>query len=58
LWRATRDQLERAGVPTRQIYVSALCTADHPNLFHSYRRDGKSAGRLVAAIRSSPGKTL
>jgi polyphenol oxidase len=58
LWRATRDQLERAGVPGAQIYVSALCTADHPDLFHSYRRDGKRAGRLVAAIRSSPGKML
>ena len=58
LWRATRDQLERAGVPAPQIHVSALCTFDHPGLFHSYRRDGKRAGRLVAAIRSGPGKTL
>ncbi len=57
LWRATRDQLERAGVPASQIHVSALCTFDHPELFHSYRRDGKRAGRLVAAIRSGPGKT-
>jgi len=57
LWRATRDQLERAGVPASQIHVSALCTFDHPALFHSYRRDGTLAGRLVAAIRSAPGKT-
>jgi YfiH family protein len=56
LWRATRDQLERAGVPARQIHVSALCTSDHPALFHSYRRDGTRAGRLAAAIRSAPGK--
>jgi purine-nucleoside/S-methyl-5'-thioadenosine phosphorylase / adenosine deaminase len=55
LWRATRDQLERAGLPSRQIHLSALCTAHHPGLFHSYRRDGNAAGRLVAAIRSSPG---
>jgi YfiH family protein len=53
LWRATRDQLERAGVPDSQIHVAALCTYDHPALFHSYRRDGKKAGRLVAAIRSA-----
>ena len=52
---ASRDQLRRAGVPADQIHVAALCTFDHPALFHSYRRDGKQAGRLVAAIRSAPG---
>ena len=52
LWRATRDQLERAGVPAAAVHVAALCTFDHPELFHSYRRDGTRAGRLVAAIRS------
>lgn len=52
LWRATRDQLERADVPVRQIHLCALCTADHPDLFHCYRRDRTRAGRLVAAIRS------
>ena len=57
LWRATRDQLARAGVPGSQIHVCELCTFDHPALFHSYRRDGKSAGRLVAAIRSAAGRT-
>ncbi len=57
LWRASRDQLERAGVPSAQIHVSALCTFDHPALFPSYRRDGRIAGRLVAAIRSAPGRT-
>ena len=54
LWRATRDQLVRAGVPNGQIHVCELCTAHHPELFHSYRRDGARAGRLVAAIRSGP----
>jgi YfiH family protein len=56
LWRATRDQLLHAGVAPQQIYVCALCTFDHPALFHSYRRDGGKAGRLVAAIRSAPGR--
>jgi polyphenol oxidase len=55
LWRATRDQLARAGVPAEQIHVCELCTFDHPALFHSYRRDGTNAGRLVAAIRSGTG---
>jgi YfiH family protein len=54
LWRATRDQLERAGVPPGQIHVCGLCTSDHPDLFHSYRRDRDLAGRLVAAIRPNP----
>jgi YfiH family protein len=57
LWRATRDQLARAGVPAAHIHVAALCTCDHPALFHSYRRDGASGGRLVAAIRSAPDRT-
>ena len=57
LWRATRDQLARAGIPPQQIHVCGLCTFDHPALFHSYRRDGKNAGRLVAAIRSARGRT-
>jgi YfiH family protein len=58
LWRATRDQLARAGIPERQIHVCALCTFDHPALFHSYRRDSQNAGRLVAAIRSGRDRTL
>jgi YfiH family protein len=56
LWRATRDQLARAGVSPEDIHVAALCTFDHPTLFHSYRRDGTRAGRLVAAIRSEPSR--
>jgi YfiH family protein len=54
LWQATRHQLERAGVAPDNIHVSELCTFDHPAMFHSYRRDGKNAGRLVAAIRANP----
>jgi copper oxidase (laccase) domain-containing protein len=54
LWQATRHQLERAGVAPNNIHVSELCTFDHPNVFHSYRRDGNNAGRLVAAIRADP----
>jgi YfiH family protein len=57
LWRATRDQLASAGVRPAHTHVAALCTFDHPALFHSYRRDGTRAGRLVAAIRSAPGRT-
>lgn len=55
-WRAAQDQLEAAGVPPAQIYVSGLCTASYPDLFCSYRRDGKGAGRIAAAIRRSDAK--
>lgn len=58
LWRASRDQLARAGIPPKQIHVCEVCTFDHPALFHSFRRDGKNAGRLVSAIRSAPGRML
>jgi YfiH family protein len=53
LWLANRDQLVDAGVPPGQICLSALCTASHPELFASYRRDGKSTGRIAAVIRAS-----
>jgi len=51
LWQAARDQLEGAGVPAAQIHLSALCTAGYPGLLCSYRREGKGAGRIAAAIR-------
>ena len=51
-WSAARHQLERADVPPDRIHVAALCTASHPDLFCSYRRDGSPAGRMAAAIRS------
>jgi YfiH family protein len=52
LWAATRDQLAEAGVPRDSIFAAELCTASHGGVFCSYRRDGKAAGRLAAAIRS------
>jgi copper oxidase (laccase) domain-containing protein len=48
-----RDQLLSAGVPGGSIYSAALCTSANPDLFCSYRRDGKGAGRIAAAIRRS-----
>ena len=53
-WRSVQDQLESAGVPAGQIHAAALCTATHPDLFCSYRRDGRGAGRIAAAIRRAP----
>jgi YfiH family protein len=52
-WSATRDLLETAGVPADAVHIAALCTASHPSVFCSYRRDGRGAGRLVAVIRGA-----
>ena len=53
----TRSARTRRRAANRSI-CAELCTCDHPALFHSYRRDGARAGRLVAAIRSAPGTML
>lgn len=51
LWRAAKDSLVDAGVSESSVYLAGFCTADHPDLFFSHRRDGAAAGRMVAAIR-------
>ena len=48
---ANRDQLEAAGVSAAQIHDSGLCTACHLDAFHSYRKEGPGAGRLMGLIR-------
>jgi YfiH family protein len=53
LWTVTRDQLARVGVQPAHIHLAGLCTATHAAVFHSYRIDGASAGRMVSAIRRS-----
>ena len=50
-WRAAVDQLTSAGLAPADIHVAGLCTAAHAEWFCSYRRDGKGAGRIAAAIR-------
>ena len=54
LWRANRDQLERAGVQPDAIHVAGLCTRTHSDLFHSYRAQGAAAGRMAGVIRPAP----
>ena len=55
VWRANADQLERAGVPAGQTFLSRLCTACHPDWFSSYRREGAGTGRLAGYIRARDG---
>lgn len=51
-WAAARDQLIAAGLPSDQIFTVRLCSASHPGLLSSYRRDGARAGRLAGVIRT------
>jgi YfiH family protein len=43
-------QLEDAGIPRDQIHHVADCTMCRADLYHSYRRDGKDAGRMVSWV--------
>jgi polyphenol oxidase len=43
-------QLKQLGVPAGNIEISKHCTICERQLFHSYRREGKSAGRMMAGI--------
>ncbi|HEV7499911.1 MAG TPA: peptidoglycan editing factor PgeF [Vicinamibacteria bacterium] len=43
-------QLEQAGIAPAHIYHVADCTRDRPDLYHSYRRDGKGAGRMISFV--------
>ncbi len=41
-------QLIKGGVEEKNIFVNEICTADHPELFFSYRRDKGNTGRMAA----------
>ena len=47
---AVRAQLLAGGVTAERIEDVPGCTKHEPALFHSYRRDGASSGRMLAAI--------
>jgi len=46
---ANLDQLLFAGIPRDHIEISPLCTISDERL-HSFRRDGKRSGRMLAVI--------
>ena len=45
-----RRQLEEVGIGPARIETVNLCTACHPDLFYSYRRDGAGTGRMTSGI--------
>ncbi len=47
---ACRCQLESAGLPESSVFSHPPCTCCHRDVFHSYRAEGGSAGRMLAAI--------
>ena len=51
---ANQRQLMDAGIPETQIVTSNLCTQCRADLFFSYRREGKHAGRLLSIIGLAP----
>lgn len=51
---ACRCQLETAGLPAGSVFSHPPCTSCHRDVFHSYRAEGGSAGRMLAAIGKLP----
>lgn len=47
---ANKKQLLQAGVLEGNIDMADLCTFCHPDLFYSYRHQGKKSGRFAAGI--------
>ncbi len=48
LKKANHLQLIKAGLQEKNIFISEICTADHPEIFFSYRRDKGNSGRMAA----------
>jgi YfiH family protein len=51
---ANQNQLIEAGIPETRIVLSTLCTQCRADLFFSYRREGKLAGRMLSIIGLAP----
>lgn len=47
---AASFQLEACGVASAHLHASGRCTFSEPDHFHSYRRDGDAAGRMLSGI--------
>lgn len=49
-WACTTSQLVAAGIPASAVFCAELCTASHPDVLCSYRRDRSYAGRIAGVI--------
>jgi copper oxidase (laccase) domain-containing protein len=47
---ANRRQLEEAGLSAARIFSVDDCTFCRADLYPSYRRDGRGAGRMVSFV--------
>jgi hypothetical protein len=47
---ANRAELERAGMAPERIHSVDECTCCRGDLYHSYRRDGAGAGRMISFV--------
>jgi YfiH family protein len=54
LRKANRSQLLAAGLRPQNIHTIDLCTACHPDLLFSYRKQGPQSGRLISVIALRP----
>jgi YfiH family protein len=54
LRKANRSQLLSAGLRPQNIHTIDLCTACHPELLFSYRKQGPASGRLMSVIALRP----
>ena len=55
LHAANRAQLAAAGVPEGAIHAAPWCTRCREDLFHSYRRQGAAAGRMMSCVGPARG---
>ena len=54
LRKANRSQLLSTGLRPQNIHTIDLCTACHPDLLFSYRKQGSQSGRLMSIIALRP----
>ena len=54
LRKANRSQLLVAGLCPQNVHTIDLCTACHPDLLFSYRKEGSHTGRLMSVIALRP----
>ncbi len=54
LFRVATFQLTEAGLDPAHITDSGQCTFAHPERYHSFRREGELAGRLLTVIALPP----